>query len=342
MKSLLKASICLLLLIGCTLVFNGKESNAESKYSIKVHDITDKDKILYFTLGNADDNLNSVYVEINGKKFTQYFYSISNYIFLDRTYSEGTEIKVYLEYRKDKSSYFESELVDIIKVKDGHPPTLDVPDIDIRTNAVSFKTEVGASITATYNGKKLTPKQTSNTTWKLTINKPLVGKKLVIVATDSAGNKSTITKKTNVPNNIFIITEDIKDSSKISKGRVYASKSTDKIYLIVGSKKYKGTIKSGKYSIKIPKIKSPKTVKIQLIDRYGNVLLTENTRVYKYDKVKIGMTENQILNSFYGEPDGITTDTFSNEYWEFWRYDKGNKTTFLNFKNGKLFSISKY
>lgn len=54
------------------------------------------------------------------------------------------------------------------------------------------------------------------------------------------------------------------------------------------------------------------------------------------------MTKSQILNSYYGKPDNISSDTFSGYKLEYWRYDYGDEVTFLNFKNGKLFDISEY
>lgn len=343
MKNVAKFIVSFFSVIILFAVLNIERANAETPYNMKVNDVTNKDTKIYFTLENVDSNLYSAYAVIGKTKYTNNFlFNNGNYLNLNKTYPEGTKIEIYLEYRLDKTQLYKPELVTTLIVKDAIPPDLDVPDIDVRDTAVKFETESGATVKVTYNGKEINVEKLTDTTWKALINKPVLNKKLVITSTDASGNTTKVTKKSVKPDGIFILAHNFQYKNKYVNDYISGVKSTDKIYLIVGSKKYKGTINKGKYKIKVPKIKPPKTVKIQLFDKYGNLLASEPARVYKYNVVKIGMTKSQILNSYYGKPDDISSDIFKDYTLEYWKYDYGDEMTYLNFKNGKLFDISEY
>lgn len=344
LKILTKTILFLALFLGTILLTNGQVVHAASPYSIKVNTITDKDKFLTFNVENADSKLYSVIAEINGKKYTNSFYDISNYFYLDHTYPAGTEIKVYFEYKVDGPPYIQTELMDTIIVKDGTPPKLNVDDITVRTANITIESEKNAAIKATYAGKEIAVTNISETTWNIKIPKPQTGKKLVITSTDENGNKTVVSRTSVIPSELdFLRSDDIHYKDKTTKGWIYGAKSTDKVYLVVGSKKYKGTLKKENYTIKVPKVKPPKNVSIRLIDKYGNILESKKLRVYKYDSIKIGMTKTQIKNSFYGAPDDTESSVYTNQKWEQWHYYVGDDLkTILTFLNGKLYSIDKF
>lgn len=344
-KRITKVSIFLVSLLSFMLFIHVQNSFAENKYLIEPKEISDKESTLSFSFSGSDDNFAGIIAEVNGETYTEHYYSIKdgqvNTIEFYETFKAGTKINLYVVYYDESLKDNKTELAKTIIVQDKTAPKLSVPSFDARKNTIKISTESGAKVTATYNGKSVNVKKISNTARSITIKKPLVGKKLIVIAKDAAGNTKKITKTTSKPF-VYLFTDDIQESDKYATGSVYDYKSTDKLYLVVGSKKYKGTIKKGKYKIKTPKLKTPRTVKIKLFDKYGNLLVAESARAYKYGEIKIGMTKKQILNSFYGKPDDISTDYYSNEYWEYWRYDFGSKTTFLNFRNGKLNNVSTY
>lgn len=177
--TLIKPVLLFVLFFSFVFIINAQTSSAESPYKINIEDFTDKDKILSFNIENTDSNLDSVIVEVNGKKYTNYFYYISNYFYFDRPFPAGTEIKFYFNYKPNSTAYYQTELIKTITVKDGTPPPLYADNITVRTQNVNIKSEKGATVTATYAGKSITVTNNSDTTWKIKLAKPQTGKNLL-------------------------------------------------------------------------------------------------------------------------------------------------------------------
>lgn len=338
-----------ILFLGATFLINIKTSHAESKYQIELEpSFTDKDTVLSFEIKNKDENVVGAKAIANGKTYAIdkdeiQFFTIND-IYFPKSFKGGTEIKLYITYKDVVKNEEITEEVAKVKVKDTTPPSLKVPSVDIRSTSLKVTSEKGTAITATFNGKKIKVKKNSNTQWTLYINKPIKNKKLVITAKDAAGNTKKIAKTFIVPYDVFLSGNSIKVGDKYAKGYAFSGKSTDRVYLKIGSKTYRGSVKKEKFSIKISKnVSSPKTVTLYLKDKYNNILATDKIRIYKYSKIKIGMTKSQIKNSYYGAPDDTKTFVYPHQKWEQWHYYVGDDLkTILSFLNGKLYSIDKF
>ena len=346
---IIKPLLLFILLFGVTLITNVQISHAESKYQVELEpSFTDKDSVLSFEIKNKDEYLIGAKAIVNGKTYEvdedELYFFTSNDIYFPNTFKGGTEIKLYITYKDAVTNEEITEEVANIKVTDTTPPVIKVPSVDLRSTSVKITSEKDADVSATFYGKKIKVKKNSDTQWTLYISKPIKNKKLVITAKDAAGNTKKITKTYSVPYDIYLSGYSIQVGDKYAKGYAFGGKSSDKVYLKVGSKTYKGSVKKENFSIRIPKnISSPKTVTLYLKDKYNNTLATDKVRIYKYGKIKIGMTKKQIKNSFYGAPDGTETSVYANQKWEQWHYYVGNDLkTILNFLNGKLYSIDKF
>lgn len=318
-------------------------------YVIETFEIGDKDDYLSYTLKNIDTHYKEVYAEVNGEKYvgdddfesdynSDLIYDakkkIKGSFEFGKKFKAGTKIKLYIIRYGDIEEYLKT-----IIVEDETPPKLSVPSINLRTGAINVTTEEDATITATYGGKKVKAVKKSNTLWQIKLSKLKVGKKLVVTAKDKAHNSKVVTKKTTAPNGVYIyLNKKIKTTTRTATGTITKGITTDKVYLIIDSKKYKGKIKNGKFSVKIPTIKARKYVKAQLYDKYGNLLDTSNkVRVYTTEYARIGMTKKQVLDSDWGKPDRINRTIYSSTVYEQWVYD--DYDTYFYFENGKLTSI---
>lgn len=325
------------------------ENESTPPYEITFEKFSDKDESLYFHIKNADYNIDSVIAIVNGKKYTADLLNINsnnrNELYFGKKFNAGTNIKLYVNYFLDDDTSDEIEAITFLtslEVIDTSGPKIKVSDFSIRSTKIEINTNEKSKIEAVYNNKKLTPKKINDKKWTLSIKKPLLNKKLIITATDSLGNKSKINIS---PKNqkISIIDADIIVGDTLYTGYALGSLNSDKAILKIKGKSYTASIKSKAFDIKIPKnMPSPTTAKLYIKDKFGNTLKTSNVRVYKYTSLKIGMTKAQVLNSHYGEPDKKESDTYPGQKWDHWVYEKNSKTIYLNFLNGKLFSISKY
>lgn len=320
----------------------GLEENA---YISKIHPVSNKNSIIYFDTKTIDLNAHSLTFKYNGKSLTEDIsWSPSNAskqsVWFDEYFKAGTKIEVFLNYYENDDTV-SSKLIDTLIVSDVIPPTLKANDLTVRNTSFNIYSEKEATLTATYNNKKIKLKKASSTKWIATIPKPLKGKKIVITAKDTAGNSSKLTKTTIIPNMTFF-TYSIAAVEKKITGNIYDAKSTDKVYLKIGNKVYKGSIKGSTFYVKFGKVVTPKNVSLYVKDRFGNVLATDTSRIYKYREAVIGMTKSQVLNSSYGQPDNKSSDRYGKDFYEYWRYDYIDETIYLNFYNGKLQSVSKY
>lgn len=265
-------------------------------------------------------------------------------IYLKKKLKAGTKIQVYLnysEYTKETGYKITPQLIDTITVLDKTAPQIKSSDLTVRNTSYTIYTEKNAKVSATYNKKKIKVKKMTSTKWIAKIPKPLKGKKLLITSTDLAKNINKVTKTTVIPFNAIMVSSAISTNKQVT-GLFWENKNTDKVTMKIGSKTYKGSIKKDTFKIKFGNIKTPKNVKIQLKDKFGNILASDTIRIYKYEKVKIGMTKSQVLNSKYGAPHSKSSDRYGKDYYEQWQYNYTNKLVFLSFYNGKLNNISKY
>lgn len=328
-------------------------------YSIKVKNLGDSDDTLYFTIENMDSSLIGIYAEVNGKYYDAYINrdefdedsskkSFSGSIDLGKPFKVGTEIKLYASYfmYNESDENWIDEYIKSITVSDKTPPKIKVPSISTRSTSVQISTEKDAKVEATYGGKKAKVVKKSATTFQISIKKPILGKKLVIVAMDAAGNNRKVSKTTTKPSGVSISLNEVKTKTRTATGTVKKSIAGDKVYFVIGSKKYKGTIKNGKYSVKIPGIKARKYVKVKLYDKYGNLLATsDERRVFTTYTIHIGMTKKEVLDTYWGSPNKINTTIVGNSRYEQWIYYNDYYSydrDYLYFTNGKLTSIQQY
>lgn len=318
----------------------------DNPYISKIHPVSDKDDAIYFDTKNIDGNANTLLIESKGFSDSEDLYWIpsnskKNSFDLAKPFKSGAIIKVYLTYYKKDADEISKILLDTITVIDKTAPKIKVSDLTVRNTSFNIITDKDATISATYNNKKIKVIKSTSTKWKAIIPKPLKGKKLVITSKDAAGNSKKITKTTKLPSITFFAYSSQAVEKKIT-GSVYDAKSTDKVHLKIGSKTYKGSIKGTSFKVAFGKVTTPKKVTLYLKDKFGNTLAKDTTRIYKYSDAIIGMTKSQVLNSIYGSPDAKSSDRYGKDFYEYWRYDYIDEMIFLNFYNGKLNSISSY
>lgn len=322
----------------------------------KVYPINNDTNKIYVDTKSDIYDVDSFIIDIDGKKTTIDFWDLyvtsnakKQEIELPKKFTANSNVKVYVNYTDyGTEDYFDivskTILIDTLKVGDKVAPKVSFSTLSVRTTQVTLTSEKNAKLTATYNGKKIALKKASTTKWTTTIKKPLKGKKLVVTAKDAANNTKKYTKTTVVPTTVLLNAKNSLSSTKKLTGTVKSWKSTDKVQFKVGSKTYKATVKKGKFTINYPKtIATPKKVSIQLIDRYGNVLDKDSARIYKYKKLKIGMTTTQAANTLQGKPADVSKHKYSKYTYEYWTYYDGyNMTMMVSFENGKIDSISKF
>lgn len=336
-------------------VFVSTEADAINKnnYISKVYPITDAMNTIQLDVTPAyEKDIESLTIKV-GKTSQKFSYSDlftelegkKQIIEFTKKFTVGTSVQVYANYIEYDENYNEVKktvLVDTLKVADKTAPAVRTTVLTVRSTVVTIKTESGATLSATYNGKKVALKKKSATIYKTTIAKPIVGKKLVIKATDKAKNSKNYVTPTIVPKTVKLTVNNISSSTKKVQGKIAGSVNTDVAYFTVASKTYKAKVKSGKFTITFPaNIKTPNTGKVVVKDKNNNVLASANVSVYKYAALKIGMTPAQALNTPEGKPTEIDKMTYEGDKLEVWTYYIGDKVKIVTFFNGKLDYISK-
>lgn len=110
---------------------------------------------------------------------------------LVRAYTEGEQLRFVMTPRIGQ------QVVTTIKAKDNTAPTApSVNEITATSTHVSGKTEKGATVFISYNGKTYTTKATSTGSYAFKINKWLPGKVVSVHVKDAAGNQSPVKKET--------------------------------------------------------------------------------------------------------------------------------------------------
>lgn len=175
-------------------------------------------------------------------------------------------------------------------------------------------------------------------TFSVNIPKQKLNTKIKVRSVDASKNASGYVEKTvDTPADTYVYSKDVTVKATKITGKVTKNIKGDTVKAIIGKKVYKGKIdKKHKFSIKIPKQKARKIIKIQYIDSLGSIIDTDSERVFTSHYVKIGMTKSQVLDTSWGKPDDINTTINAYYTWEQWVY---GWSTFLYFKNGKLVSI---
>ena len=126
----------------------------------------------------------------------------------------------------------------------------------------------------TYNGKEI-----NNGQYQFTIPNQKIGTRLTITATNSTGDKQTKTIIIRKNPGTTISMNDVMVTSTTVTGTTFKTEKSDKVEVIIGNKTYTGSIKSNRYSVKIPKQKADTTVKVYVVDPAGNILYTVIKRV---------------------------------------------------------------
>lgn len=325
-----------------------QENVIANPYDIKIYDFTDKNKSLYFSTSNPDGNFGGISAVINGKKYTDIFdfvkSNVKEELYFGKKFPAGTKIDIYANFLEYGTLDEKEVFLKTIVVQDKTAPKITLGDFSIRSTSLAISTNEAATVTATYNGQKIAVKKISNTKWKATFKKPLKNKKLVVTAKDTTGNASTASATSTVPSDIAVIGDYIQVGDKYVSGLTSNANKTDKVYLKMGGKTYKGNVKNNKFTIKLPSnIPSPKKIKFYLKDKFGNTLDVDNFRkTYKYIEPKVGMTKAQVLNTIQGAPDSKSSDTYGKDRYDYWCYDFYDYTEYVNFYNGKVMSISRY
>jgi len=110
---------------------------------------------------------------------------------LVRAYNEGEKLRFVMIPKIGKSQ------TTTINAKDNTAPTApSVNEIKATSTHVSGKTEKGATVFISYNGKTYTTKATSTGSYAFKINKWLPGKVVSVHVKDAAGNQSPVKKET--------------------------------------------------------------------------------------------------------------------------------------------------
>lgn len=341
-------------MIGFTVYTAKADAVNKNKFISKVYPITDK--MDYISVDTTSDyyEMDSLTIKVGTKTYNFSYSDLWLYsdgkklpIEFKQKFTAGNTVKIYAnytEYDEDYNDISKTVLVDTLKVSDKTAPKTTISNVTVRTTTATVTTEKNAKLSATYAGKKVALKKKSATKYTIALSKPVKGKKLVVKATDKAGNSKSYTTTTTVPKTIKITASNSIISSKTLKGKLATSKNTDYISYKIGSKTYKSKIKSGQFTIKFPaNMTTPRNITLYAKDKYNNTLATKSLHVYKYATVKVGMTTSQVANSIYGKPADVSKHKYQKYTFEYWTYYSGyNIRMILSFENGKLESISKF
>jgi hypothetical protein len=295
--------------------------------------------------------IKSVYVMINGKKYTcktsaQQYYEDED---------TETDYEVMCSYKANfpkqkigtKISLFFTDSNDITQsvstsVKN-LPPDITLDNITTSSKKITGKTTPNSNITIKIGNKKYTGKSKGSGKFSIKIKPKKPGTKVTVSVKSPGGHTSSKKVKIQTDSGFVKINNYVLENFQTIELFALKIKKGDKITVNVDgrtyTKKFSSNIDSKKVYINISKAKLGSKITVKLIDKYGKTKHTYKDQVYSGIDVKIGMTTKQALNTTWGSP-------YHRDYWklygiEEWEFHKGGYKMYVYLKNGKVFDIVK-
>ncbi|BCN30731.1 Ig-like domain-containing protein [Anaeromicropila herbilytica] len=302
----------------------------------------------YLTSGKATDSNNpdfKVTATINGTSY------------------DGTIISAGTRYNYNYSVSYPIQKNDtdvIITVTDGlggkitqtynlianQPIQLSVDSLNYTSTTVTGTTEANAKVTATIEGKTYEATADSSGNYKIKIPAQKSDTTIVVKSINEKGYYSTKNVTVSNPNCLLSSSQDLLKSTTKVTGTVTGALKGDYITVKVGNKTYKTTLKEAKkqkYSVSVKNLKFGQYITVSLYNKHGQQREWYKSEVYYATKVKLGMTQNQVLHTaYYGKPDSVIKSIVAGKKCEQWGYHFGSKLVYLWFQNGVLTSIDQY
>lgn len=252
------------------------------------------------------------------------------------TYPEqkkGQEIRIVVKDDLDK------EITKTVKVKNA-VIELSVNKIYDKNTSIKGKTYPGMTVKTVLNGKRYQTKAGSNGAFTLNIPRQKIGKNIKLTAVSENGSTKSISKKVykrtggSVSSKYYVLR-----TSKYVYVRCREASQGDVIKVKINGKIYKKKIgkTSGSPTVKIytGKHTTGSAVYMYLYNSHNQKICSRKDKVYFGNKLYVGMTSNQALQTTWGKP--IARYQYTG--YQLWLYQSGDTVVYAGIRGGKVTEV---
>lgn len=252
------------------------------------------------------------------------------------TYPEqkkGQEIRIVVKDDLDK------EITKTVKVKNA-VIELSVNKIYDKNTSIKGKTYPGITVKTVLNGKRYQTKAASNGAFTLNIPRQKIGKNIKLTAVSENGSTKSISKKvykrtgSSVASKYYVLR-----TSKYVYVRCREASQGDVIKVKINGKIYKKKIgkTSGSPTVKIytGKHTTGAAIYMYLYNSHDQKICSRKDKVYFGNKLYVGMTSNQALQTTWGKP--IARYQYTG--YQLWLYQSGDTVVYAGIRGGKVTEV---